>query len=224
MNKTELLSLIALAQKKNQKSQTKLINSYWVDVFSFVMKKVQDENVADEITVSVFSKVLAKLDLYDPNFQFKTWILTIAQNTVIDYWRKKNRENEDSMESFEGFKNQFALSPEELLISEEDQKQIITIIESLDSNYQEIIRLRFFEEKSIFFGRIEHIGHIQENVGISKCGIRKSQHRFLQFVIGFQHAWCIGIDDLEIFAINNTHNTMTRSLRFGRDNRNALAH
>ena len=149
MNKTELLSLIALAQKKNQKSQTKLINSYWVDVFSFVMKKVQDENVADEITVSVFSKVLAKLDLYDPNFQFKTWILTIAQNTVIDYWRKKNRENEDSMESFEGFKNQFALSPEELLISEEDQKQIITIIESLDSNYQEIIRLRFFEEKSV---------------------------------------------------------------------------
>ena len=149
MNKTELLSLIALAQKKNQKSQTKLINSYWVDVFSFVMKKVQDENVADEITVSVFSKVLAKLDLYDPNFQFKTWILTIAQNTVIDYWRKKNRENEDSVESFDGFKNQFALSPEELLISEEDQKQIITIIESLDSNYQEIIRLRFFEEKSI---------------------------------------------------------------------------
>ena len=149
MNKTELLSLIALAQKKNQKSQTKLINSYWVDVFSFVMKKVQDENVADEITVSVFSKVLAKLDLYDPNFQFKTWILTIAQNTVIDYWRKKNRENEDSMESFEGFKNQFALSPEELLISEEDQKQILTIIESLDSNYQEIIRLRFFEEKSV---------------------------------------------------------------------------
>ena len=53
------------------------------------------------------------------------------------------------MESFEGFKNQFALSREELLISEEDQKQIITIIESLDSNYQEIIRLRFFEEKSI---------------------------------------------------------------------------
>ncbi len=149
MEKTELLTLISLAKKKNQKSQTKLINSYWVDVFSFIMKKVQDENVADEITVSVFSKVLAKLDLYDPNFQFKTWILTIAQNTVIDYWRKKNRESEDATDSFEGFKNQFARSPEELLISEEEQKQIITIIESLDSNYQDIIRLRFFEEKSI---------------------------------------------------------------------------
>ena len=149
MDKNELLSLIILAKNKNQKSQSKLINHFWVDVFSFVMKKVQDENVADEITVSVFSKVLAKLDLYDPNFQFKTWILTIAQNTVIDYWRKKNRENEDSTDNFDDFKNQFARSPEELLISEEDHKQILNIIESLDFNYQEIIRLRFFEEKSI---------------------------------------------------------------------------
>ena len=113
------------------------------------MKKVQNENVADEITVSVFSKVLAKLDLYDPNFQFKTWILTIAQNSVIDYWRKKSRENEDSTDNFDDFKNHFALSPEELLISAEDQKKIVTIIESLDSKYQDIIRLRFFEEKSI---------------------------------------------------------------------------
>ena len=149
MEKTELSNLIALAKNKNQKSQTQLINLFWVDVFSFVMKKVQDEQVADELTVSVFSKVLAKLDLYDPNFQFKTWILTIAQNTIIDFWRKKARENEDSTDNFDGIKNQLALSPEELLISEEDQKQILTIIESLDSNYQQIIQLRFFEEKSI---------------------------------------------------------------------------
>ena len=149
MDNAELLSLISLAKNKEQKSQTRLINAFWVDVFSFVMKKVQDEILADEITVSVFSKVLAKLDLYDPNFQFKTWILTIAQNTVIDYWRRKTRENESSTENFDGFKNHFARSPEELLISEEDEKQILSVIESLDTNYQEIIRLRFFEEKSI---------------------------------------------------------------------------
>ena len=149
MKNTDLITLISLAKNKNQKAQTQLINLFWVDVFSFVMKKLQNENVADEITVSVFSKVLAKIDLYDPNFQFKTWILTIAQNSVIDYWRKKSRENEDSTDNFDDFKNHFALSPEELLISAEDQKKIVTIIESLDSKYQDIIRLRFFEEKSI---------------------------------------------------------------------------
>ena len=111
MKSKDLLTLIGFAKNKNQKAQTQLINLFWVDVFSFVMKKVQDEHVADELTVSVFSKVLAKLDLFDPNFQFKTWILTIAQNTIIDYWRKKSRENEDSTDNFDGFKNHLALSP-----------------------------------------------------------------------------------------------------------------
>ncbi len=149
MKEQQLLELILQASRKDQKAQTRLINLFWVDVFSFVLKKVNDENDADEITVNVFSKVLSKLDLYDPNFQFKTWILTIAQNTIIDFWRKRSRENEDATEDLHDVRNQFAKSPEELLISEEDQQKIQKIVESMDNNYQEIIRLRFFEEKSI---------------------------------------------------------------------------
>ncbi len=144
-----LLDLIEKAKNKDQKSQTKLINKFWVSVFSFVMKKVKNETEADEITVNVFSKVLSKIDLYDPNFQFKTWVLTIAQNTIIDYWRKKSRDSETSIEYMEEFRNTLVKSPEELLISEEEDKEIIKVIESLEANYQEIINLRFFEEKSI---------------------------------------------------------------------------
>ncbi len=149
MQDKNLLPLLQKALKKDQKAQTQLINLFWVDVFSFVLKKVSDEHDADELTVAVFSKVLNKLHLYDPNFQFKTWILTIAQNTVIDFWRKKSRDNEDATGNLEEVRNQFAKSPEELLISEEDQNKITKVIESLESNYQEIIKLRFFEEKSI---------------------------------------------------------------------------
>ncbi|KAB1229516.1 sigma-70 family RNA polymerase sigma factor [Chryseobacterium sp. KBW03] len=159
MNDEQLFLLIQKAKDKDQKAQTKLINVFWVDVFSFVMKKVRDENDADEITVNVFSKVLSKLDMFDPHFQFKTWVLTIAQNTVIDFWRKKNRDNEDAVENLDEVKNQYAKSPEELLISQEEQKKIIKTIESLDANYQDIIKLRFFEEKSI--------KEIAEELGIS---------------------------------------------------------
>ena len=81
MEKPELLQLIFLAKEKNQKAQTKLINQFWTDVFSFVMKKVHDENAADELTVSVFSKVLAKLDLYDENFFRKTANVLIIVRT-----------------------------------------------------------------------------------------------------------------------------------------------
>lgn len=149
MEKDELLPLIDRAAQRDQKAQTKLINAYWVDVFYFILQKVGNETTADELTVSVFSKVLSKLDLYDANFQFKTWILTIAQNSVIDYWRKKSRENEEFVEDLAQVKNLFARSPEELMISQEDQKQIAAAIESLDAQYRDIIRMRFFEEKSI---------------------------------------------------------------------------
>ncbi len=149
MKNEQLLTLIESAKNKDQKSQTKLINQFWVDVFSFVLKKVNDENLADEITVNVFSKVLAKLDLYDSDFQFKTWILTIAQNTVIDHWRKRSKETEETGSDFDEVKNQFAKSPEELLISEEETQKIQDIVDSMDTTYQDIIRLRFFEEYSI---------------------------------------------------------------------------
>lgn len=149
MKDDKLLPLINSAIKKDQKAQTNLINLFWVDVFSFVLKKVNNENDADELTVSVFSKVLQKLELYDPSFQFKTWVLTIAQNTVIDFWRKKARENEDVSSDLDDNAHSFAKSPEELLISEQDQEGIIKIVEGMEANYREIIRLRFFEEKSI---------------------------------------------------------------------------
>lgn len=159
MKKKELLALVQLAKIKDQKGQTKLINTYWIDVFSFVLKKVQDQNLADEITVTVFAKVLNKIDLYDPNFEFKTWVLTIAQNTIIDFWRKRSKSNETSTDQLQDIENSFAQSPEELLISVEDQKKFLQIVESLDANYQAIIKLRFYEERSI--------KEIAEELGIS---------------------------------------------------------
>lgn len=149
MSKEQLLDLIEKAKARDQKSQTLLINTFWVDVFSFVVKRVQDENMADEITVSVFAKVLSKLDMYDADFQFKTWVLTIAQNTIIDTWRKKSRNNETPDAEIDEVKNEFAQSPEEILISEEDSQKIQHIVENMDANYAEIIQLRFFEELSI---------------------------------------------------------------------------
>lgn len=149
MKKEEFLNLVDAARNKDQKAQTRLINLFWVDVFSFVMKRVQNEILADEITVNVFSKVLSKLDLYDVDFQFKTWILTIAQNTIIDFWRKNVRQENMVSTDFHEVQNHYEKSPEELLISEEDQQKIQKIVASMDLNYQDIIRLRFFEEKSI---------------------------------------------------------------------------
>lgn len=159
MGTEHIEQIILLAKERDQKSQSRLINIFWMDVFSFVLKKVGDHTLADEITVSVFSKVLAKLDLYDADFQFKTWILTIAQNTVIDFWRKQSRNLEDDTEDLHRVKNDFAQSPEEILISGEEQENLLKTVASMEAGYRKIIELRFFEEKSI--------KEISEELGIS---------------------------------------------------------
>lgn len=148
MREESLQELLGQIQKGSRKAQTQLINSYWDDVFTFVLKKVQDHTSADEITVAVFSKIFSKIHLYDENFQFKTWVLTIAQNSVIDYWRKKAKE-EAMTGDLQEVKNEYASSPEELLISKQEQQYIINTIASMDSSYRKIVELRFFEEKSI---------------------------------------------------------------------------
>ncbi len=40
-------------------------------MFSLCDEESESENDADEITVNVFSKVLSKLDMFDPHFQLK---------------------------------------------------------------------------------------------------------------------------------------------------------
>lgn len=149
MEKTALLELIGLALKKDAKSQTKLINIYWHEVYHFILRKIQDPLLADEITVTVFSKVLNKLQLYDVSFEFKTWVLTIAQNTMIDYWRKHQKEQINSHLDLQNVENNLAESPEELLISQENSRHILQTLEMMDEKYKAIIHLRFFEEKSL---------------------------------------------------------------------------
>lgn len=149
MKKEELQEILFLVKKGNQKAQTKLINHFWEDVFSFVMKKVQNYTIADEITVAVFAKVLAKINLYDESFQFRTWVLTIAQNSIIDYWRKRAKDDILSDNNIGEIKAELVSSPEELLISKQEEQYIVNAIASMDYGYRKIIELRFFEEKSI---------------------------------------------------------------------------
>lgn len=149
MEQKELLSLLLQAKNKEQKAQSKLINHYWATVYAFVFQNVKDPVLADEITVASFSKVLNKLNLYNPSFEFKTWVLTIAQNTTIDYWRRQQKEHRNMHVDLQTLENTSVQSPEELLIAQENSENILDTLNKMDAKYQTIIRLRFFEEKSL---------------------------------------------------------------------------
>ena len=62
------------------------------------------------------------------------------------------------------------------------------------------------------FAVLDRIGHVKQHVGILQRPAHETHHRLLQLVTGFENPGRIGVDDLEIIAVDNTHDTVARGL------------
>ena len=68
----------------------KLYIEYRDPVYRYIMKRVQNPAVADDLVSEVFLKVHSHLHTYDSQkASLATWIYTIAHNTVCSYYRKQ---------------------------------------------------------------------------------------------------------------------------------------
>lgn len=63
---------------------------YAVDVKHFILTKVKDETVTDDLLQETFIKVHTKLGTLKDEDKIKAWVFSIARHTVMDYFRSKN--------------------------------------------------------------------------------------------------------------------------------------
>jgi RNA polymerase sigma-70 factor (ECF subfamily) len=62
------------------------------EVLEYIVHRVNNINIAIDICSDSFEKVLKYFNTYDSNkAKFNTWLYTIVNNNIIDYWRKNNR-------------------------------------------------------------------------------------------------------------------------------------
>lgn len=69
----------------------------------FILSKVKDETIADDILQEVFIKIHLKKNELQKKDRLKSWLFTIANNTTLDYFRKRdlvvpNEANDSSIE------------------------------------------------------------------------------------------------------------------------------
>jgi RNA polymerase sigma factor (sigma-70 family) len=134
--------------KKNDLSFDNLLSTNWDYVYNFLLKKCNDDFLSEEITIKSFSKAFEKIHLFNEQYKFKTWIVSIAKNQLNDYLKKKKIrfENIENIKS-ESFKNNF--NPEEELINKERYNYVNEKIDELKPMYKEIIKLKYIEDLSI---------------------------------------------------------------------------
>lgn|SRR5690606_25023155 len=63
---------------------------YTQDIKHFILSKVKDAIVADDLLQETFIKVHVKLDTLKDDRKLKPWVFSIARYTVMDYFRQNN--------------------------------------------------------------------------------------------------------------------------------------
>ena len=87
----EIKDAIIRAKNNDQIAFNFLLDTFWNDVYAFQLKRTQNENDAEDITIQTFSKAFDKIDTYNEDYQFKTWLITISRNIHIDLVRKQKK-------------------------------------------------------------------------------------------------------------------------------------
>ncbi len=105
---------------------------------------------ADDILQEVFIKVYKNLNDFDLDLKFSSWIYRIAHNETITFLRKINRR--PTTYNFEIDAVKVKTLKEDLDIGKEIDKKklaedVLKIIATLDKKYQEVLLLRYIEDK-----------------------------------------------------------------------------
>ena len=148
----EIKQYIDKAKLGDQIAFTFLLDSYWNEVYGFMLQRTENETDAEDITIETFSKAFDKIATYNPEFQFNTWLIAIAKNVHIDLLRKKKSslfiDITDEEDDIAYSVADTSPSAEDKLITEQNLSRLLQFIKELKPAYQEVIQMRYFQEMS----------------------------------------------------------------------------
>ncbi|MBU1102279.1 RNA polymerase sigma factor [Patescibacteria group bacterium] len=151
-------ALVAEAQK-NPAVFGRFFDEYHPRIFNYVLKRTANIEIARDIAAETFFKALNKLWQFRwRDIAFSAWLYKIATNEINYYFRKKryNSVSLDRMLQESGFEpaDQADLAAELMEVEKnlEQHRDFLEIqkrLSQLSIRYQEVITLRFFENKKI---------------------------------------------------------------------------
>lgn len=142
-----------------------MYDHYFPRVYNYVRYRVQDVDIADEITSQVFERTLSKIGSYRPKIApFGAWLFAIARNTIRDHYRSTRRHPWFSLEALSSQGSSDPL-PDEAVENKDTSAMLLWAVHQLPPREQDIIALKFTSK----LGNKEianMIGLSESNVGV----------------------------------------------------------
>lgn len=134
----------------NEISINILLDRHRKRIFDYIYMMVKNQGVADDIFQETLIKVVrfVREGRYTENGKFLSWVLRIAHNQVIDYFRQKKQRNNIS-EGDAGYDllNHPKFSDrtvEERLITDQIEADVRKLIDFLPSEQKEVVLMRYY--------------------------------------------------------------------------------
>jgi RNA polymerase sigma-70 factor (ECF subfamily) len=141
-----------------------LIKRHQQRLYRFIYSKVQDKDVTEDVFQDTFIKVIRTLKKgnYNEEGKFLPWVMRIAHNLVIDYFRKSKRipsfKNKDDFDIF-SIIGDGSLNAEKKMIQEQIYNDVRELVYSLPEEQKEVLIMRMYRDMSF--------KEISENTGVS---------------------------------------------------------
>ncbi|MBO5830766.1 MAG: sigma-70 family RNA polymerase sigma factor [Alistipes sp.] len=133
---------------------SELIERHSQRVRNYIGMMVKDDDVADDIFQETFIKAVRVIDegRYVDSGKFLSWVLRIAHNRVLDYFRreKASKQVNESEAGYDLIGTMRFSEPttEDELVQGEVEQTVRNLIDQLPDEQQEVVRLRYYSKLS----------------------------------------------------------------------------
>ena len=141
-----------------------LINRHQARLYGFIFSKIQDRDATEDVFQDTFIKVILTLKRgnYNEQGKFLPWVMRIAHNLVIDYFRKNNRmpkfKNKGDFDIFSVLSDE-SPNAENKIVENQIADHVRILLEELPEDQKTVIKMRIYQDMSF--------KEISENTGVS---------------------------------------------------------
>lgn len=149
-----------------------LLRRHQQRVFTYILNIVKNKDIADDIFQETFVKAITtiKQGRYTESGKFSAWLMRIAHNIIIDYFRQEKSENTMSADQEEtDVLNRRDLSEEnieDLLVTSQIHTDVRRIMESLPEAQREVLDMRFY--RNMLFKEIAEATGVSINTALGR--------------------------------------------------------
>ena len=144
LDRVEEQGLIQQAQAGSSEAFSALYREHVQRIYRYIFYRISDEQLAEDLTADVFTKVIEGLPRYvDKGKPFISWLYRIAHARVVDHYRRQDRR--PTATNVEEANLSVTPDMDADLMKHHASQILLTAIQSLTSDQQQVIILRFVE-------------------------------------------------------------------------------